>query len=114
MMVYNLTSEQYWAVYAAQNGRCAICKKSRGLSKSLSVDHDHACCDGPTSCGNCVRSLCCVTCNRFLGHIGDSIEIAQSIVDYLIYPPGRKVLDNWDSEYSNGRWKDIFGDPRER
>ncbi|AIY32481.1 endonuclease VII [Mycobacterium phage MiaZeal] len=94
--VYSISADQYWAIYEAQNGCCAICQKSKGLSKKLSVDHDHSCCSGPTSCGNCVRSLLCTMCNRFLGHIGDSVEAAQRMVDYLVDPPGRRVLDNWE------------------
>ena len=95
--VYNLSAEQYWAIYEAQGGCCAICQKSKGKLRALSVDHDHTCCDGPTSCGKCVRSLLCTMCNRYLGHIGDSIETAQRMVDYLIYPIGRGVLDRWNA-----------------
>jgi hypothetical protein len=107
MSVYNLTAEQYWAIYAFQDERCAICRKARGISKALSVDHDHACCDGPTSCGNCVRGLLCTTCNKFLGHINDSVESARRMVEYLLSPPGRQILDNWDTHFSHDRWRDI-------
>lgn len=110
MMVYNLTPEQHAAILAAQNGRCAICQRSTGRSRALSIDHDHACCDGPTSCGRCVRSILCRPCNTWLGWIRDSVETAQRTVDYLINPIGRQILDNWDSEYSHGRWREIFLD----
>ena len=110
MMVYNLTAEQHAAVLAAQNGKCAICQRSNGRSRALSIDHDHACCDGPTSCGNCTRGILCRPCNSWLGWIRDSVEAAQRTVDYLINPVGRDILDNWENEYSHGRWKEIFLD----
>ena len=93
--VYSITAEQYEILYQFQGGRCAICRKGRGLSKALAVDHDHSCCDGPTSCGSCVRMLLCTTCNQFLGHIGDSVEAAQRMVDNLIDPPARAALGLW-------------------
>lgn len=111
-IVYNLSPDQHAAILAAQGGACFICGKG-GKRKSLSIDHDHACCDGPTSCGHCVRQLLCQVCNRYLGYINDSPATARRVLEAIIDPPGRKILDNWDSEYSNGRWKDIFDDPRE-
>lgn len=93
--VYSLSAEQYAAILEAQGGYCAICGIANGRSRALSVDHDHSCCPGPTSCGDCVRSLLCRPCNDFLGYIRDDLEAAQRLVDHLIYPIGRKVLDNW-------------------
>lgn len=96
MTIYNITGEQYQAILDAQGGKCAICQRATGRTKALSVDHDHACCDLPTSCGECVRGLLCSPCNKYLGYIRDEIAAAQRMVEYLIYPPGRKVLDNWE------------------
>lgn len=93
--VYSLTSDQYEALYASQGGKCAICGIGRGLTKSLYVDHDHACCDGPTSCGQCIRGLIDEPCNTYLGRIRDSIEAAERLLKYLKDPPARRVLDNW-------------------
>ncbi|QSM04400.1 endonuclease VII domain-containing protein [Mycobacteroides abscessus subsp. abscessus] len=95
MKTYSLSPEQYWAVYEAQGRKCAICQRATGASRRLSVDHDHSCCNGPVSCGKCVRSLLCSTCNKLLGHIRDDVQTAERIKDYLLNPPGRRVLDRW-------------------
>lgn len=65
LQCFQLTPEAYWALWDAQNGRCAICLGRS--SRRLSVDHDHSCCPGKTSCGKCVRGLLCtMNCNRTL------------------------------------------------
>lgn len=38
---FGITTEQYNAMLAAQNGLCAICHKPPEGNKRLSVDHDH-------------------------------------------------------------------------
>jgi hypothetical protein len=88
-LVYNISPEFYAALLFVQGGACAICQRARGVSKSLSVDHDHACCDGPTSCGNCVRGLLCSTCNKMLGHLRDDPEAFDRAVTYLRYWPSK-------------------------
>jgi hypothetical protein len=79
---YGLTQEAFDALLGAQEGRCAICE--RQLSERICVDHDHSCCPGATTCGNCVRSLLCVSCNTALGHFSDSPEILLRAHDYLV------------------------------
>ena len=82
---YGITSEEYWAIYKAQGGKCAMCKRAQGLKKKLSVDHDHA--DGK------VRGLLCQKCNRdVLGHARDEIEFFERTIDYLKYPPAVQVI----------------------
>jgi len=49
----------------------------------LVVDHDHACCTGGTSCGECVRGFLCGRCNIALGHIADNPDTAQAMATYL-------------------------------
>lgn len=64
---YGITLDGYDAMLAAQGGGCAICGREPTESRRLAVDHDHACCPGDRSCGNCVRGLLCTTCNVWLG-----------------------------------------------
>lgn len=74
---YGITLEQYDEMVQAQGGGCAICggppntdgRKVGRLGPVFRVDHDHACCPGKTTCGNCVRGLLCDRCNRALGFI---------------------------------------------
>ena len=80
---FNISREEYNRLLQSQGGVCAICKKPPG-SVRLCVDHDHACCprdDG--SCGKCIRGLLCRKCNRTLGFLEDSVEIAESLISYL-------------------------------
>ncbi|WP_425484844.1 endonuclease VII domain-containing protein [Amycolatopsis anabasis] len=91
---YNITDEQYWALYEAQGGACYICQRAKGTGrKRLSVDHDHSCCPGSTSCGKCVRGLLCKPCNRdVLGHLRDEIEAFERAAAYLRNPPAKAVF----------------------
>lgn len=91
---YSITEEQYQALYEAQGGCCYVCQRAKGTGqKRLSVDHDHTCCPGNTSCGKCVRGLLCKPCNRdVLGHLRDDPEALQRAIDYLTNPPARRVF----------------------
>lgn len=88
---YSITEEQYQALLTAQQGGCYICHRKAGARRH-SVDHDHSCCNGPISCGKCVRGLLCNKCNKFLGHIRDSVAAAYRMADYLAAPPAQGVL----------------------
>lgn len=89
--VYGLTEEQRDALYRAQGGRCFGCRRATGASKALAVDHDHACCPGPTSCGKCVRGLLCDYCNRTLGHYRDDPAAFDRMAGYLREWPSRRA-----------------------
>lgn len=90
--VYGLKPGQYKKLYDAQGGKCAICRRAKGIAKRLSVDHDHACCPGKTSCGKCVRGLLCTRCNDMFGHARDDPEFFTRAGSYLSLPPARILI----------------------
>ncbi len=69
---YGLTEEDYAGLYAAQDGRCAICTTPHPV---LCVDHSHI--------TGGVRGLLCRSCNRSIGQLGDTAEALQRAADYL-------------------------------
>lgn len=77
---FNLTLEQYQALEDAQGGRCAICGQ---VPDVLCVDHDHACCPGHQSCGECIRGLLCQACNKAIAFLKDNPAVAMSAAEYL-------------------------------
>lgn len=83
---YDITEEDYWKLYEAQGGRCAICQRATGRARRLAVDHNH-------KTGE-VRGLLCKPCNRYgLGMFArDSIELLERAANYLRNPPARAVL----------------------
>jgi len=65
---FNLSAERYVEMLMLQGCACYICGKVQG-TRRLAIDHDHSCCPGEGSCGECVRKLLCTTCNIRLGVI---------------------------------------------
>ena len=84
MVVYGLSGELYWKLYQAQGGACAICKRATGKRRRLAVDHDHK--------TGLVRGLLCGTCNKILGHLRDSPELAMGIAQYLTLTPMAQLV----------------------
>lgn len=83
---YGLTPERFEQIWAQQGRQCAGCHRK---VRNPVVDHDHACCPGPVSCGRCVRGLLCDTCNRTLGRYRDVPETFFRLGLYLINPPAK-------------------------
>lgn len=82
---YGITADEYDALYRAQGGRCAICRRATGAKRRLAVDHDHD--------TGLVRGLLCKTCNyKILGHLRDDPEALQRAIDYLAHPPAFEVI----------------------
>lgn len=78
---FNITVEQWDALLLQQQGRCAVCGDEIG--EGCHVDHDHACCEGRRSCGECVRGLLCGACNRGLGMFQDDPTRLRLAADYI-------------------------------
>jgi hypothetical protein len=52
-------------------------------SDDYAVDHDHRCCPGNYSCGNCIRGVLCRGCNTALGGINDQIDKLAGLTHYV-------------------------------
>jgi hypothetical protein len=83
---YKITKVMFESLMAQQGGVCAICKNPPNRNY-LSVDHDHSCCPGLKSCGECVRGLLCASCNSFLGRVND--DPSQVLRYFEKYPKAR-------------------------
>lgn len=79
---YNLTEEAFNEMVEEQGGRCAICG-TVPEKKRLCVDHDHRCCPGKFSCGQCIRGLICQPCNSGIGFLKDDLAIVKSAARYM-------------------------------
>ena len=89
---HRVTRDTFAEMYQAQNGLCAICKRSIEFygGRTIAIDHDHQCCPGEQSCGRCVRGILCRQCNTLLGDAGDSVTTLSSAIGYLEAWNGRK------------------------
>lgn len=83
---FHITLDDYLAMLEEQGGGCAICGMSEFGDKRIArfhVDHDHSCCPGQFSCGECVRGLLCRGCNTALGNFGDDAVRLLRAAEYL-------------------------------
>lgn len=81
---HGISEELFKQILEKQNNLCAICKKppfTEGTQPN--IDHDHKCCPGQWSCGNCIRGILCNRCNSALGFLDDSIDNAMRLIEYL-------------------------------
>ncbi|WP_083396089.1 endonuclease domain-containing protein [Frigoribacterium sp. MCBA15_019] len=62
---------------------CQVCARPFETPTAAHVDHDHACCPGKQSCGECVRGLLCAGCNHAIGSARDSPTVLRSLATYL-------------------------------
>jgi hypothetical protein len=79
---YGLTAEQYDAMFEAQAGRCAICRREPGGSGNLARLHvDH--CDET----QVIRGLLCQPCNTSIGKLNHDPLTIRRAARYVENPP---------------------------
>lgn len=83
---YGVSPAKYQELFEAQGGVCFVCKHPERERKSMSVDHDHACCVGRRSCGKCVRALLCSSCNSLEGKLAANLELVRQLLAYMELP----------------------------
>ncbi len=76
---YNLNQPVFDKILAAQGGGCKLC----GSQSRLTIDHDHSCCLGTVTCGNCVRGILCSKCNMQLAVLERDPEWLAAAINYL-------------------------------
>lgn len=80
---YNISLEDWEALFDSQDRLCAICETDTPNGRGWCTDHDHACCPGAKSCGKCIRGILCMSCNSMLGYSYDNPEILRRGIQYL-------------------------------
>ena len=77
---HGLTKTAYDSLYTKFDGLCWSCVSR----KATHIDHDHKCCPGVYSCGQCVRGLLCSQCNTALGLLADNPAYIKKLLQYSL------------------------------
>ncbi len=72
---FGITIEQFDAIYAACDGKCAICRKPETRGRRLSLDHDH-------ETGE-LRGFLCSRCNLLIGNAKDDPVVLERAAVYV-------------------------------
>lgn len=91
---YGLTAEEY--VSLISNFKCVAC----GSTANPHVHHDHTCCSGRDSCGNCVVAALCGSCNASAGMCKDDPARLRKLADVL-------ELGSWRSRQGSTSMFDV-------
>lgn len=79
---HGLSPDDALALVDAVDWYCEICGDD--LEKQpYCIDHDHGCCPGSQSCGQCVRGILCRRCNVGIGMLRDDEAIVAAALEYL-------------------------------
>ena len=76
---HHISEEHFNNLYSKFDGKCHVCR----VADAKVVDHNHACCQGVYSCGQCVRGLLCGQCNTALGLLLDKRQTLVYAIEYL-------------------------------
>lgn len=73
-----VSQQRYDEMWESQNFGCAVC----GSDYKPCVDHDHKCCSGKRSCGECARAILCHSCNVALGLMQENAARIRGLALY--------------------------------
>ncbi|WP_406482986.1 MULTISPECIES: endonuclease domain-containing protein [unclassified Streptomyces] len=93
---YNVTKEFVELLLRHQGRKCAVCGITEaGGRGTMHIDHDHGCCPGRRSCGECVRGLVCSNCNAYglawYEALRPGLRTFDLLNDYIAEPPARRL-----------------------
>lgn len=72
---YGIGVDEFDALLAAQDGRCAICGTDAPNGQGWQVDHDHE--------SGAVRGILCFGCNVSIGHLNDNPALLRAAAAYI-------------------------------
>lgn len=78
---YEMTIDDYWALWVKQKGACAICKEPSDWN--LVVDHEHI--EGKNTRRGKPRGLLCHRCNTGLGKFKDDPRMLRRAAAYVSF-----------------------------
>jgi hypothetical protein len=115
MVFYKMTREEYNYLLKQQGDVCGICKSPKYEYRNLAVDHDHHCCPGEKSCGQCVRGILCSNCNCGLGSLKENKNLLRSAINYLEnhlgFKPSKRKIPIKTNDISLRSWvNDLYAD----
>lgn len=84
---YKLDYDQFLDM--AKDG-CNICGEF--TERHLQVDHDHNCCVGQITCGECVRGILCNRCNQTVA----KYESEKIRADHPLFDKVREYVEKWN------------------
>ena len=91
LRTHNTSLREVLSLQGITEPECAVCfSRDR---RNLCVDHDHRCCSGDRSCGECVRGILCRSCNRVEGYLGTSAK-AIAMAEYMQIADQRWAVRN--------------------
>lgn len=77
LKAYNINLRDFFQIFEAQEGRCAICQSVPERALDLVVDHDHTTLK--------VRGLLCTRCNTGLGNFKDNPNFLEQAARYVAF-----------------------------